>query len=86
MAQSISDVASKIKETVSAAVHGPPVPYTYNEADKRVLPTLHLSTSSTAAAANTKEGSVYFIGNATLLIQFAGLNILTDPAFLHQGG
>jgi L-ascorbate metabolism protein UlaG (beta-lactamase superfamily) len=31
------------------------------------------------------EGEVYFIGNATTLIRFAGLTILTDPAFLHKG-
>jgi L-ascorbate metabolism protein UlaG (beta-lactamase superfamily) len=28
---------------------------------------------------------VYFIGNATTLIRFGGLTILTDPAFLHKG-
>jgi L-ascorbate metabolism protein UlaG (beta-lactamase superfamily) len=37
-------------------------------------------------AADFAEGEVYFIGNATTLIRFAGLTILTDPAFLHQGG
>jgi L-ascorbate metabolism protein UlaG (beta-lactamase superfamily) len=31
------------------------------------------------------EGDVYFIGNATVLIRFGGLTILTDPAFLHKG-
>jgi L-ascorbate metabolism protein UlaG (beta-lactamase superfamily) len=31
------------------------------------------------------EGDVYFIGNATTLICFGGLTILTDPAFLHKG-
>jgi L-ascorbate metabolism protein UlaG (beta-lactamase superfamily) len=31
------------------------------------------------------EGNVYFIGNATTLIRFGGLTILTDPAFLHKG-
>src|ERR1700753_1324233 len=31
------------------------------------------------------EGRVYFIGNATTLIRFGGLTILTDPAFLHKG-
>ncbi|WP_433356864.1 MBL fold metallo-hydrolase [Microtetraspora malaysiensis] len=30
-------------------------------------------------------GEVYFIGNATTLIRFAGFTILTDPAFLHKG-
>jgi L-ascorbate metabolism protein UlaG (beta-lactamase superfamily) len=31
-------------------------------------------------------GEVYFIGNATTLIRFAGFTVLTDPAFLHKGG
>jgi L-ascorbate metabolism protein UlaG (beta-lactamase superfamily) len=31
------------------------------------------------------EGEVYFIGNATTLIRFGGLTVLTDPAFLHKG-
>jgi hypothetical protein len=35
--------------------------------------------------ASFTDGDVYFIGNATTLIRFAGLTILTDPAFLHKG-
>jgi L-ascorbate metabolism protein UlaG (beta-lactamase superfamily) len=35
--------------------------------------------------ADFDEGEVYFIGNATTLIRFGGLTILTDPAFLHKG-
>jgi L-ascorbate metabolism protein UlaG (beta-lactamase superfamily) len=35
--------------------------------------------------ADFAEGTVYFIGNATTLIRFGGLTILTDPAFLHKG-
>ena len=35
--------------------------------------------------ADFDEGDVYFIGNATTLIRFCGLTILTDPAFLHKG-
>ncbi len=31
------------------------------------------------------QGSVYFIGTATMLIRYAGFTILTDPNFLHQG-
>lgn len=37
-------------------------------------------------AADFREGEVYFIGNATTLIRFAGFTILTDPVFLHKGG
>jgi L-ascorbate metabolism protein UlaG (beta-lactamase superfamily) len=35
--------------------------------------------------ADFNEGEIYFIGNATTLIRFGGLTILTDPAFLHKG-
>ena len=31
------------------------------------------------------SGSIYFIGNATVLIRYAGLALLTDPNFLHAG-
>ena len=36
--------------------------------------------------ADYDTGEVYFIGNATALIRFAGFTILTDPAFPHKGG
>jgi L-ascorbate metabolism protein UlaG (beta-lactamase superfamily) len=32
----------------------------------------------------TASGSVYFIGNATVLIRYAGFTILTDPTFIHK--
>jgi hypothetical protein len=35
--------------------------------------------------ASTGGGEVYFIGNATTLITYAGFTLLTDPAFLHKG-
>jgi L-ascorbate metabolism protein UlaG (beta-lactamase superfamily) len=44
--------------------------------------TLELSGDGTAVFT---EGEVYFIGNATTLIRFGGLTVLTDPAFLHKG-
>src|SRR3954463_14411454 len=31
------------------------------------------------------DGSVFFVGTATVLIRFGGYTILTDPNFLHQG-
>src|SRR5918998_2427794 len=30
-------------------------------------------------------GSIFFVGNATVLIRYAGFPILTDPNFLHAG-
>lgn len=32
------------------------------------------------------SGSVFFIGNATVLIRYAGLTVLTDPTFIHMHG
>lgn len=43
---------------------------------------LDLTSSGTA---DFSQGEVYFIGNATTLIRFGGLTVLTDPAFLHKG-
>jgi L-ascorbate metabolism protein UlaG (beta-lactamase superfamily) len=31
------------------------------------------------------NGSLYFIGTATVILRYAGFTILTDPNFLHQG-
>ena len=46
------------------------------------MASLELTSDGTA---EFTEGDVYFIGNATTLIRFGGLTILTDPAFLHEG-
>ncbi len=46
------------------------------------MTSLELTSSGTA---DFDKGGVYFIGNATTLIRFGGLTILTDPAFLHKG-
>jgi L-ascorbate metabolism protein UlaG (beta-lactamase superfamily) len=35
-------------------------------------------------AAPTNEGSIFFIGNATVLLRVAGFTILTDPTFIHK--
>ncbi|OBB88508.1 MBL fold metallo-hydrolase [Mycobacterium colombiense] len=43
---------------------------------------LDLTSSDTA---DFSQGELYFIGNATTLVRFGGLTILTDPAFLHKG-
>ena len=37
------------------------------------------------AAATAANGSVQFIGTATVLIRYQGFTILTDPNFLHKG-
>jgi L-ascorbate metabolism protein UlaG (beta-lactamase superfamily) len=40
--------------------------------------------SNNDSSINTNESSIFFIGNATLLIRYAGLTILTDPTFIHM--
>ncbi|MFL6675047.1 MAG: MBL fold metallo-hydrolase [Massilia sp.] len=45
--------------------------------------TLTLSPDTSAAA--TANGTLQFIGTATVLIRFQGFTILTDPNFLHKG-
>lgn len=30
------------------------------------------------------DGSIFFIGNATMVIRYGGLSILTDPTFIHK--
>jgi L-ascorbate metabolism protein UlaG (beta-lactamase superfamily) len=34
---------------------------------------------------NFEQGSILFVGTATVIIRYAGFTILTDPNFLHQG-
>ena len=38
---------------------------------------------SNVSSSSTK-GSIFFIGNATVLIKYAGFTILTDPTFIHM--
>ena len=47
-------------------------------------PPLVLSTSS-GPVVRPNDGSITFIGTATVLIRYAGFTILTDPNFLHAG-
>jgi len=44
------------------------------------LPTAH----SDATTADLTKGSIFFIGNATLLIRWADFTFLTDPTFIHM--
>ena len=43
-----------------------------------------LSLKSGGEAADVVKGSIFFIGNATVLIRYAGYKILTDPTFIHM--
>jgi L-ascorbate metabolism protein UlaG (beta-lactamase superfamily) len=46
--------------------------------------TTTLTLPDAPTAAPTNEGSIFFIGNATVLVQVAGFTILTDPTFIHK--
>jgi L-ascorbate metabolism protein UlaG (beta-lactamase superfamily) len=39
-----------------------------------------------ATQADFTSGSIFFIGNATVLIRYGGFTILTDPTFIHKHG
>lgn len=43
-----------------------------------------LTLPAAGASERAESGSIYFIGNATVLIRFAGFTILTDPTFIHK--
>lgn len=38
-----------------------------------------------SAEVDLARGSIFFVGTATVLLRYAGITILTDPNFLHQG-
>ncbi|HEX8151833.1 MAG TPA: MBL fold metallo-hydrolase [Thermoanaerobaculia bacterium] len=46
---------------------------------------IELAATTPVDASTLGDGSVFFIGTATVLIRFGGYTILTDPNFLHQG-
>jgi L-ascorbate metabolism protein UlaG (beta-lactamase superfamily) len=46
--------------------------------------TTTLTLPDAPTAAPTNEGSIFFIGNATVLLRIAGFTILTDPTFIHK--
>ncbi|HEV7377023.1 MAG TPA: MBL fold metallo-hydrolase [Pyrinomonadaceae bacterium] len=45
---------------------------------------LHLS-AGTSETADFSDGSIFFVGTATVILRYAGFTILTDPNFLHAG-
>jgi len=61
---------------------GAPVAHAQTTSPAAATLTLRLSPPSAPADAN---GTVQFIGTATVLIRYQGFTILTDPNFLHKG-
>jgi len=45
----------------------------------------HPKPSPSEVSNNIEDGRVYFIGNATAVIEWQGIRLLTDPNFLHAG-
>ncbi len=45
----------------------------------------NLTLPADTTPANFSQGSIFFVGTATVLIHYAGFTLLTDPNFLHQG-
>jgi L-ascorbate metabolism protein UlaG (beta-lactamase superfamily) len=41
--------------------------------------------ASEGATADFSNGSIFFVGTATVILRYAGFTILTDPNFLHAG-
>jgi L-ascorbate metabolism protein UlaG (beta-lactamase superfamily) len=41
--------------------------------------------AGTANRSRSSDASLFFIGNATVLLRYAGLTVLTDPNFIHRG-
>ena len=42
------------------------------------------TSSSSSSFTQPNKGTIFFIGNATMLIRYAGFTILTDPTFIHM--
>lgn len=72
---------------VTAAAAASPAPLEVLTLPAQALPAVRgLAPSAEALVeADPRAGSIQFIGTATVLIRVAGLTILTDPNFLHQG-
>jgi L-ascorbate metabolism protein UlaG (beta-lactamase superfamily) len=49
---------------------------------QHTIPTMTITADGPAPDSTT--GSIFFIGNATVLIRYAGFTILTDPTFIHM--
>lgn len=47
--------------------------------------TTMIALSTGESKPDMKQGSIFFIGTATVLLRYAGFTVLTDPNFLHKG-
>ncbi len=52
---------------------------------KEILSTAANSSIMEQHSLHMEQGSLFFVGTATVLFRYAGFTILTDPNFLHMG-
>ena len=69
----------RLVDMYAVALHGRP---DRNTANMSIAHEILLNTGNATPEATTN--SISFIGNATLLIRYAGFTILTDPTFVHM--
>ncbi len=50
-----------------------------------MVKSLSVSLPGDTQPAELTEGSIFFVGTATVILRYAGFTILTDPNFLHSG-
>lgn len=54
------------------------------EGEETAVGTIELVIPEAQDRSSETDSSVFFVGNATVLIQYAGFSILTDPNFVHR--
>jgi L-ascorbate metabolism protein UlaG (beta-lactamase superfamily) len=69
---------------IMAACQSPDRTAVHSVATEKAPATMVLPTAQRSA--DFTKGSIFFIGNATVLIRYAGFTILTDPTFIHKHG
>jgi L-ascorbate metabolism protein UlaG (beta-lactamase superfamily) len=55
------------------------------EATATATKELNLPGGDASARTDLAQGSIFFVGTATVILRYAGFTILTDPNFLHRG-
>ncbi|GHO49300.1 MBL fold metallo-hydrolase [Ktedonospora formicarum] len=56
-------------------------------ANKNAVQYIHrvVKSAGSGGAGDLTEGKIFFVGTATVIMQYAGFTIMTDPNFLHKG-
>jgi len=61
-------------------------PFCLREIDLMIINIIaQLRLPDRSETADFEQGSIFFVGTATVILRYAGFTILTDPNFLHQG-